>query len=56
MDRDEAELKRKKFASTGANDSDRNSTEEQKKFCCTNIAMSVYTKAWEGAKKAIPSK
>lgn len=59
-----ADKKRKKYASSsgGSESGDHpmknlsSSTEEQNKLCCTTMAMTVYTKAWEGAKRAIPHK
>ena len=29
--------------------------EQKKKTCCTQLAFSIYSKAWEGAKKGIKS-
>lgn len=56
-----ADKKRKKYASSsGGSETEMknlsSSTEDQNKLCCTSLAMTVYTKAWEGAKRAIPHK
>lgn len=43
---------RQKFAVGGAETG--SSSIEDRRMCCTNVALMVYKKAWEGARKALP--
>lgn len=42
---------RQQFAVAG---SGTGSSSIEDRFCCTNMALKVYKKAWEGARKALP--
>lgn len=48
---DRALSMRKQFAVSGTG---AGSSSLEDRPCCTNIAVSVYKKAWEGARKALP--